>query len=484
MSIFAALASPTGAQDFLFDFQGDTEPDIGIDTPGATIITPSTPLYNAGQGYGFLSPGVDEARIRGGVDSLLQDFVAINTDLPGAAELRFRVDLTPGLYRIQSWNGDTDNPRASRMILSFDGGTTEHLFYGSDTNVPNAPLPGTFMTTFAEDPPGTPNSGLPMVYDQNIPAGKSHSGLNYNMEFGEILQVDDVIQIDGGSLTFMVGSFDRLLNAIRIDLDPVLPEPPTDFLFDFQGAGSTAAAHAGTAGPGPTVVDETTPLYSAEQGYGLLYPANVARSRGGTDLLLRDFLAVETNPASPFAFRVDLPSGTYRVRSWQGDMDAARNPIRMILSFTDAGAGYGGVFSEDRLYGAFSHNPTVVRAGTFLTTFVDSGTPGVFGQTVPGDQGGSGLNLSLDPREFLEVDDTFEINGGHVIFLVESGDFNRLVNAIKIVKAFVPDCGHVINTGGRLAGDLNRDCKVNLTDLLQFFSEWLDCTNPDDPGCE
>lgn len=200
-------------------------------------------------------------------------------------------------------------------------------------------------------------------------------------------------------------------------------------VYDFQSGNSP---HTGATADGAIPITESTPLYSAGQGYGLLYPAQLGRSRGGTDLLLRDFLAVETSPASAFAFRVDLAPGEYRVQSWQGDMDYSKNPIRMILSLQDAKANHVGALSEDRLYGASSHNPTVARPGTFLTTFVDSGTPGAFNQPVPSDEGGSGLNLALEAREFLQVDDTFQVDSGSLIFLVESGAYNRLVNAIQI----------------------------------------------------
>lgn len=193
--------------EFLFDFEGHPDTHPGEAAIGYTVINPTTAIYSAAQGYGFLDlSGASEVggRLRGGIDLRLKDFIFIE-----GIELVFRVDLPNGLYEVQSWSGDMDFARGSlRMIVSLDGGVTEDILYGCDSEA-DAPLPGTFMTTFVD-------SGTPGVFDQTIPNGKQHSGANYRMEAREFLQVHDQIEVVNGNLTFMVGSGDRILNAIEI----------------------------------------------------------------------------------------------------------------------------------------------------------------------------------------------------------------------------------------------------------------------------
>ena len=204
-----------GATQYLFDFQGHPDTHPGVTEAGYTPITPATPLYSAGQGYGLMTTA-EGGRLRGGTDDLLRDFLFEES----GEQLIFRVDLPNGLYDVQSWSGDMDFARGSlRMIISFDGGATEHILYGCDAGA-DSPLPGTFMTDFVD-------SGTPGAYDQIIPDGKTHSGANYRMEATEFLQVHDQIEVTGGSLTFMVGSGDRTLNGIAIEL---VPEPATMLL--------------------------------------------------------------------------------------------------------------------------------------------------------------------------------------------------------------------------------------------------------------
>ena len=34
-----------------------------------------------------------------------------------------------------------------------------------------------------------------------------------------------------------------------------------------------------------------------------------------------------------------------------------------------------------------------------------------------------------------------------------------------------------------LPGDTNKDCYVNMLDLVDVFSDWLECNDPDDVAC-
>ena len=196
---------------WLFDFQGDpntADPaHIGEDAPGATIITEFT-LYSPGQGYGLLTTA-ELARNLGGTDLFLKDFIYEES----GEEMKFRVDMPNGFYGVRSWQGGMGFIRILRMILSFDGGTTEHILYGSEgggaTGPGNTPRSGTFMTTFVD-------SGTPGVFGVTIPDDKQHFFSNYYMQAREFLQVHDAVEVTNGSLTFMVGSTDRMINAIEI----------------------------------------------------------------------------------------------------------------------------------------------------------------------------------------------------------------------------------------------------------------------------
>ena len=211
MCLVMMLALTGMAQaEYLFDFQGHPDTHPGETEAGYTPITPATPLYSAAQGYGLMSTAKG-GRLRGGTDALLKDFLFEES----GEQLIFRVDLPNGLYDVQSWSGDMDFAVGSlRMIVSLDGGVTEDILYGCDSPA-DAPLPGTFMTDFVD-------SGTPGLYDQIIPDGKQHYFANYRMEATEFLQVHDQIEVVNGSLTFMVGSGDRMLNGIAI-----VPEPAT-----------------------------------------------------------------------------------------------------------------------------------------------------------------------------------------------------------------------------------------------------------------
>jgi hypothetical protein len=246
--------------------------------------------------------------------------------------------------------------------------------------------------------------------------------------------------------------------------------PNSYWLFDFQGDPNQAnPSHIGDDGPGATIITEFT-LYSAGQGYGLLTTAEVARNRGGTDLFLKDFIFEESG--EEMKFRVDMPNGLYGVRTWQGDMDFARQGLRMIVSLD------GGV-TEAILYGSNGENPSSPRPGTFMTTFVDSGTPGVFGVTIPDGKQASFANYRMEASEFLQVHDAIEVVDGSLTFMVGSHD--RMINAVEIVA--LDSCENRIAFGLVVPGDTNDDCQVNMVDFAALALDWMACNDPEDPSC-
>jgi hypothetical protein len=45
-------------------------------------------------------------------------------------------------------------------------------------------------------------------------------------------------------------------------------------------------------------------------------------------------------------------------------------------------------------------------------------------------------------------------------------------------------CHGLWQSGFGMEADLNRDCYVDITDLIEFAGDWLRCNNPNDPSCE
>jgi len=243
------------------------------------------------------------------------------------------------------------------------------------------------------------------------------------------------------------------------------------YLFDFEGHPDT---HPGETAIGCTAINPTTPIYSAAQGYGFIDLSGASdvggRLRGGTDLRLKDFIFIE---GIELVFRVDLPNGLYDVQSWSGDMDFARGSLRMIISLD------GGV-TETILYGCDAEADAPLP-GTFMTTFADSGTPGVFDQIIPNGKQHSGANYRMEAREFLQVHDQIEVINGNLTFMVGSGD--RILNAIEI-RSLPTTCAEQIEAGEQLQGDINGDCHVNLLDFAEMAAVWGECDDPADPSCE
>ncbi|MAE66452.1 MAG: hypothetical protein CMJ18_19460 [Phycisphaeraceae bacterium] len=224
--VVAGLVAASGSAEANFLRQFDFEGEQGGTHPGSpelgyTIVTPITPDYAPGQGYGFTdTSGANEviARNHGGADLRLKDFMFID-----GIEPVFRVDVPEnGVYEFDSWAGDMSSARFLRLEVSGDGGSNWTL-YGKDTNT-NDPLPGTFMTTFAD-------SASPGNFLQTIPNGKSSAGVNYRFEAREFLQVHDAVNVTSGHILFRIGSSDRMYNSIVIT-----PEPSSMLLMAGIGA--------------------------------------------------------------------------------------------------------------------------------------------------------------------------------------------------------------------------------------------------------
>lgn len=119
------------------------------------------------------------------------------------------------------------------------------------------------------------------------------------------------------------------------------PSAPVEFTtkqaayrFDFQLKGNPLAA-------GYTEVTPDTG-YSKERGYGFLValPANAGRDRGaaeGSDDLVRDFVL----PGDSSTFAIDVPNGTYSVKTFSGDwIGSSRTSFR--VEGKEAGTGNAG----------------------------------------------------------------------------------------------------------------------------------------------
>lgn len=120
--------------------------------------------------------------------------------------------------------------------------------------------------------------------------------------------------------------------------------------YDFGPAGSPVAE-------GYTEVNQTV-LYTADRGYGLkLHEGAFAdRDRGGaTDALRRDFII---NFGGRYEFKVDLPNGTYAVKTYTGDwIGSARTNINI------EGKDYGTASSGKETIAEKVHSPITVSDG-------------------------------------------------------------------------------------------------------------------------
>jgi hypothetical protein len=88
--------------------------------------------------------------------------------------------------------------------------------------------------------------------------------------------------------------------------------------------------------------------------------------------------------------------------------------------------------------------------------------------------GSGGFTLSTlltDPNEILAAD----LSGRQVVWSLRQTEVTDLFKA-----AIELECGD----WGYKAGDMDRDCKVDLKDFAMLAQDWLACTVPDQEDCE
>lgn len=128
------------------------------------------------------------------------------------------------------------------------------------------------------------------------------------------------------------------------------------YRYDFGPPGSPVAA-------GYTEINRNI-LYTKERGYGLVVHegALADRDRGGaTDNLRRDFII---NFGGVYEFKVDLPNGTYAVKSYTGDwIGSTRTNVNI------EGKDYGTVSSGKESISEKSYSPVTVQDGQINMIF-------------------------------------------------------------------------------------------------------------------
>lgn len=127
------------------------------------------------------------------------------------------------------------------------------------------------------------------------------------------------------------------------------------YRYDFGPVGSPVAE-------GYTEVNRNT-IYTPERGYGLTSSANMAdRDRGGaTDALRRDFVIYF---GGSYEFKVDLPNGTYAVKTYTGDwIGSARTNVNI------EGKDYGTVSSGAQNIAEKVYNQIQVQDGQMNLVF-------------------------------------------------------------------------------------------------------------------
>ena len=94
----------------------------------------------------------------------------------------------------------------------------------------------------------------------------------------------------------------------------------------------------------------------------------------------------------------------------------------------------------------------------------------------------SWANYLMAAGELLEVNDVITVTQGYV--LIRSGALWAKINAVEITPATILTCDDVVRSGNRISGDVNADCRVDVADLMEMISQWVQCTDPNVPQCD
>jgi hypothetical protein len=121
---------------------------------------------------------------------------------------------------------------------------------------------------------------------------------------------------------------------------------------------------------------------------------------------------------------------------------------------------------------------------TVGATVVDNGNPApavlTWSQT-----GGPGTATFASPNSTTTFVD-FDAGGIYTLRLTAdntAGGGSEIVYDELEVTANNPSCQDLKDHNQRLAGDVNGDCYVNLTDVAEMAYVWLECNNPQDISC-
>ena len=124
------------------------------------------------------------------------------------------------------------------------------------------------------------------------------------------------------------------------------------------------------------------------------------------------------------------------------------------------------------------HHIVAVNVGNGLNLYVDgflAESALVEGQALSNDH-----NIWIGKGYWDAYLDTYEFNGN----IDEVRFYNVPLSAEKVLEQFRDDGGSNSCGGNYEPMDLNQDCYVTLEDLTMVVTEWLDCSDVTDPGCD